>query len=672
MGVVWRGNPQYAGDKLRSAAPSLFAPLAKIPGVRVVSLMKEASSDECTTAAAEDIGAAAWSDFAEAAASFVNLDLIVSVDTAAAHLAGALGLPLWLALYSSPDMRWGLGRDDSPWYPTARLFRQQRRAEWGPVFARIVEEFGALVRHQLRPSQAVGKSSPAEALHNKGLALLQEGKIQEAVICLEDAVHFKPDSAPLRLNLGVAHAQVKRLDQAIVHFRKAVELHPASALGHANLGLAYVQSSRFAEAAEVLEIAARLDSESADVHNHLGIAQAQLGREEEAARSYARAIELRPKFHATHTNLGNLRRSQGRLEEALTCYDEALRLCPSEPDIYNNRAIAYDALKQTERALADYDRALALDPAHAETRFNRALALLLQDNYPRGLEEYEWRWRRPGRGMPDWDVPLWDGVMAPGKKLWIWSEQGLGDVLHCCRFAPVLARQGMQVFFQAPAALVRVLQTMDGVADVFGPRDPIEALDAHVPVMSLPRLCGMKRLDDAPKNVPYLRVDESIRQACRERVRGAADFVVGLAWRGNPQYAGDRARSALPSAFAGLARIAGIRLVSLIKEATAAECAEAGALDVGAADWNDFADAAAAFANLDLIISVDTAAAHLAGALGLPVWIALPSAPDWRWGLARDDSPWYPTARLFRQETRGDWEGISRRIVEEAKRLPMG
>ena len=555
-------------------------------------------------------------------------------------------------------MRWGLGRDDSPWYPTARLFRQQRRAEWGPVFARIVEELGALVRHGLSAKQAVGKSSPAEALHNKGLALLQEGKTQEAAICLEDAVHFKPDSAPLRLNLGVAHAQLKRLDQAIVHFRKAVELHPASALGHANLGLAYVQTSRYAEAAEVLEIAARLDAESADVHNHLGIAQAQLGREDEAARSYARAIELRPTFHATHTNLGNLLRSQGRLEEALACYDEALRLCSSEPDIYNNRAIAYDALKQTDRALADYDRALAIDPAHAETHFNRALALLLQDDYPRGLDDYEWRWRRPGRGMPDWDLPLWDGVPTTGKKLWIWSEQGLGDVLHCCRFAPLLACQGMQVFFQAPAALVRLLKTMDGVADVFGPRDPVEGLDAHVPVMSLPRLCGMKRLDDAPKSVPYLTVDDSARQACRERVRGDADFVIGLAWRGNPQYAGDRARSAPSSAFTMLAKVPGVRLVSLIKKASAAECAEAGALDIGAADWKDFAEAAAAFANLDLIISVDTAAAHLAGALGLPVWIALPSAPDWRWSLGRDDSPWYPTARLFRQETRGLGRGV--------------
>jgi Flp pilus assembly protein TadD len=669
VGVVWRGNPQYAGDKIRSVPPDLLAPLAKIPGVRVVSLMKESTPEECAAAGAADIGATAWADFAEAAATFVNLDLVISVDTAAAHLAGALGLPVWIALPSSPDMRWGLRREDSPWYPTARLFRQERRAEWGPLFARIIEELAALVRRGIPPSRAVGKSSPAEALHSRGLALLQENRTEEAVAYLEDAVRFQGDSAAMRLNLGVALAQLRRLDDAARQFRKTVEIDPQSAVGHANLGLACVQSARYAEAAGVLETAARLDPKSPDVHNHLGIALAQLGREEEAARSYARAIELRPQYHAPHTNLGNLLRSQGRLEEALACYETALRLCPSEPDIYNNRGIAYDGLRQIERALADYDKALALNPAHAETRFNRSLALLLQDDYPRGLEEYEWRWRRPGRGMPDWGAPLWDGSVTPGKSLLVWPEQGLGDVIHCCRFAPLLAERGLRVFVQVPATLVQLVQTLRGVAGVVGPGEAVPGIDVHAPVMSLPRLWGMKRLDDAPGPVPYLSADPTAVAACRERVRAGAALVVGVAWRGNPSYAGDRLRSTPADAFAPLARVPGVRVVSLMKEATAEECGAAGAADIGAAAWADFAEAAAAVANLDLVISVDTAAAHLAGALGLPVWIALPSAPDWRWGLAREDTPWYPRARLFRQEGRGEWDAVFARIADELARL---
>ncbi len=669
VGVVWRGNPQYAGDKIRSVPPELVAPLAKVPGVRVVSLMKETTEEERQATGAADVGGTAWADFAEAAAAFVNCDLVISVDTAGAHLAGALGLPVWIALPSAPDMRWGLGREDSPWYPTARLFRQERRGEWGPVFARLADELGVLVRRGLRPAQAVGKSSVAEALHTRGLALLGEGRPEEATAYLKDAVRLKPDVAAMRLNLGVALAQLRRLDEAIREFRKNVELDRDSALGHANLGLAYVQSARYAEAAEVLQTAVRLDPKSADVHNHLGIALAQVGREEEAARCYARAIELRPQYHAPHTNLGNLLRSQGRLEESLACYEEALRLCPSEPDIYNNRGIAYDGLRQTERALADYERALALNPAHAETRFNRALALLLQDDYPRGLEEYEWRWRRPGRGMPEWDVPLWDGSVAPGRSLLVWSEQGLGDVIHCCRFASLFAERGMRVFVQAPAALVGLLRTLRGVAGVVGPGDAVPGLDAHAPVMSLPRLWGMRRLDDAPGPVPYLSADPAAVAACRDRVRAGADLVVGVAWRGNPGYAGDRLRSAPPSAFAPLAAVPGVRVVSLMKDATPEEREASGAADIGAPGWADFAEAAPDVASCDLVISVDTAAAHLAGALGVPVWVALPSAPDWRWGLSREDSPWYPTARLFRQEQRGEWEPVVARLAEELARL---
>ncbi len=667
VGIVWRGNPKYAGDKIRSAASERFAPLANIAGVRVVSLMKEATDEEREAAGAADIGATEWADFAAAAAAFVNLDLVISVDTAAAHLAGALGLPVWIALPSAPDMRWGLKRDDCPWYPTARLFRQERRADFVPVFARIVDELSLLVRRGLRPVQSVGKSPLAESLQTRGMELMREGRRDEAATYLADAVRLKPDSPAMRLNLGVALAQQRKLPDAVREFRKSVELDPDSALGHANLGLAYIQANRHAEAIDVLETAARLDGGSTDVFNHLGIALAQVGRDEEAARAYARAIELRPGFHAPHTNLGNLLRSQGRLEEALACYDEALRLCPTEPDIYNNRAIAYDGMQQTERALADYDHALALDPAHVETRFNRALALLLQDDYAPGMEEYEWRWRRPGRGMPDWGVPLWDGTVTPGGRLLIWSEQGLGDAIHCCRFAALLAERGMEIFVQAPTPLIRLLRSLRGVAGVIGKGDPVPAADSHAPIMSLPRLWGMKRLDDAPGPVPYLTADASLSEACRDRIRGGAKLVVGVCWRGNPQYAGDRTRSAPAAIFAQLADMPGVRLVSLMKEATAAECEAARAANVGA--WADFAETAAALTNVDLVISVDTAAVHLAGALGVPVWIALPLAPDWRWGLARNDSPWYPTARLFRQEQRGDWDLVFRRMADELAQL---
>ncbi len=665
VGVVWRGNPGYAGDRIRSAAPELLAPLGRIPGVRLVSLQKDVPAEELAAAGAEDVGSQGWEDFADTAAVVANLDLVVSVDTAAAHLAGALGVPLWLALPSAPDWRWGLDRADSPWYPSARLFRQRRRGDWDDVFQRLAAELEVVARRELPPADVVGKSSPADALQNRGLALLGSNKPEEAAALFEDAVRLKADSAALRINFGVALAQRHRLDDAVRQFREAVALDPESSLGCANLGLAYVESQRYAEAAEVLAKAAALAPDSADVHNHRGIALAQLGREEEAARCYARAIELRPDYHPPHTNLGNLLRSQGRLEEALACYEDAIRLCPGDPEIYNNRGIAYDGMQETDRALEDYERALALDPDHVETRFNRALAYLLQGDYERGLEEYEWRWRRPRREMPDWGKPAFDGSAAPGRTVLVWSEQGLGDVLHCCRFAALLGERGMHVLFQAPAPLVRLLRTLPGVAGVFGPGEPLPEFDCQAPVMSLPKLCGMRGLDEAPAPIPYLAADPAAAAACRERVRAGAPVVVGVAWRGNPGYAGDRIRSAAPELLAPLGRIPGVRLVSLQKDVPAEELAAAGAEDVGSQGWEDFADTAAVVANLDLVVSVDTAAAHLAGALGVPLWLALPSAPDWRWGLDRADSPWYPSARLFRQLRRGDWDDVFRRLAAE-------
>ena len=274
----------------------------------------------------------------------------------------------------------------------------------------------------------------------------------------------------------------------------------------------------------------------------------------------------------------------------------------------------------------------------------------------------------PGTRYAPANAPLWDGVIAPGKSLLIWPEQGLGDVIHCCRFAPLLAARGLRVYLEVPAPLVALARTLPGLAGVVGPGDRLPEVDAHAPIMSLPKFWGMTRVDDAPGPVPYLSADGAAAQAVRQRVRGEAAFVVGIAWRGNPQYAGDRTRSVPAKTFAELCAIPGIRVVNLMKEASAAERAEAKAEDIGAASWTDFAEAAAAFTNLDLVISVDTAAAHLAGALGLPVWIALPVAPDWRWGLEREDSPWYPTARLFRQQIRGDWQEVFGRIAEELRR----
>ena len=270
----------------------------------------------------------------------------------------------------------------------------------------------------------------------------------------------------------------------------------------------------------------------------------------------------------------------------------------------------------------------------------------------------------PGRHA-HWGRPLWDGSDPVGRTILLWGEQGLGDTLQFCRYAALLASRGATPLLCVPELLVRLLRTVPGVTGVESSSDRLPPFACHAPLMSFMRLFQMRSLDDAPAPVPYLSADPVASAACRERVRAGASLVVGVVWRGNPQYAGDKIRSVPPDLLAPLAKIPGVRLVSLMKETTEEERQATGAADIGGTDWADFAEAAAAFTNLDLVISVDTAAAHLAGALALPAWIALPSAPDMRWGVQREDSPWYPTARLFRQQKRADWGPVFARIADE-------
>ena len=316
-------------------------------------------------------------------------------------------------------------------------------------------------------------------------------------------------------------------------------------------------------------------------------------------------------------------------------------------------------------AVASYSRALELKPDYPDAYLNRALGRLLLDDYEGGLEDYEWRWRRPGRGMSNWGRPLWDGNDPVGRTLLLWGEQGLGDTIHYCRYAVLLKLRGATPILCVQEPLVRLLRTLPGVGPVVSSAEKLPPFSAHAPLMSGPRLFGMRSLNEAPAPVPYLTADPAAAAECRDPVRRGAKLVVGVVWRGNPHYAGDRIRSVKPELVAPLAQIPGVRLVSLMKGAAPEELAAAGAADIGGEGWADFADTAAVVVNLDLVVSVDTAAAHLAGALGVPVWIALPSAPDMRWGLGREDSPWYPTARLYRQQRRGDWKSVFSRMIDE-------
>ena len=583
--------------------------------------------------------------------------------------------------------------------------------ELNPHSPDYYHNYGVALAHRNRLDEAIAafrealrlKPEGTSALSNMGLALSQQGQTDEAAAALRECLRLEPQSVEVRHRLANILRNAHKPAEALPHLEEAVRLRPESAELHHSLGLALVDAGKSQEAIAAYREALRLEPKYADALNNLGIILQNIGQSDEAIAYYRKALRIRPhssetynnlgvalaardrhedaimayrsalqlfsKSAAAYSNLGNAFRQIGLVDDAIAALDQALQFNPNYAEGHNNKAVALVQGGQVAEGVAGYNRALELKPDYPDAYLNRALARLLLGDYEGGVEDYEWRWKRPGRGMPNWGRPLWDGNDPVGRAILLWGEQGLGDTIQYCRYAAVLATKGATPLLCVPELVVRLLRTVPGVGKVESSSDRLPPFSCHAPLMSFMRLVPMRSLDDAPARVPYLSADATAADACRERVRAGADLVVGVVWRGNPQYAGDKIRSVSPDLVAPLAKVPGVRVVSLMKEGTEEELKLAGAEEIGATGWIDFAEAAAAFANLDLVISVDTAAAHLAGALALPVWIALPSAPDMRWGLKREDSPWYPTARLFRQQQRGEWGPVFARIVEELAML---
>ena len=325
-----------------------------------------------------------------------------------------------------------------------------------------------------------------------------------------------------------------------------------------------------------------------------------------------------------------------------------------------------------DEALAACERAIALKPEFPVARSNRAMMLLLKGEFAKAWAEYEWRLQRgdiaPPRGLSQ---PQWKGEDPAGLAILIHAEQGVGDSIHFIRYAPLLAARGARVIVECQPELVALFRTVEGVERVLAAGETLPAFDRHVPMMSLP-FAFHTTLDAIPARVPYLRADETRVKAWAERVaREGGRMKVGVAWAGKPSHKDDHLRSLRLSAFAPLAEAKGVSFYSLQKSEAAAQAKDPppGMALIDLTDEiKDFADTAALLVNLDLVIAVDTAVIHLGGALARPVWTLLHFVPDWRWMLDREDSPWYPTMRLFRQPAPGDWPAVLHRVAEELVR----
>jgi tetratricopeptide (TPR) repeat protein len=569
----------------------------------------------------------------------------------------------------------GLGQPDE----AVRAYREALRIR--PDFIEALNNLGNALVNQNKPDEAraaferVLRLRPdyAEAHNNLAATLRQQGHWTEAATHYREAIRLKPDYAEAHNNLGVSLQGFGNLEEAEASYRTALRLRPNYPDAHTNLGTVLTRLGRYQAAAAEHREALRLRPAYAEAHSNLGNTFVAERRYSEAEASYREALHVRPDYAEGHHNLGTALAEQGKLVEADASYREALRLRPDYAEACGNLATALLAQGKPDEALAVHEPILERKPDSADAHLWRALVRLLSGDWEGGWQDYEWRWRCEEFGrLPD-DTPRWIGEPLKGRTILLHAEQGLGDTLLFVRYARLVQQRGGMVTLACPKALLRLLSTCPGVGELVGQGSALPAHDCHAPLLSLPGILGTTPAN-VPANVPYVYADPDLVERWRHELARYSGFKVGIAWQGNPQFKGDRLRSPPLAHFEPLARVAGVRLFSLQKGHGSEQLRQVGFPVVDLASRLDetsgpFMDTAAVMKNFDLVVASDSATVHLAGALGVPVWVALPFAPHWIWLLNRQDSPWYPTARLFRQRRWGDWPEVFERLGAELSTL---
>ena len=705
IGLAWRGRASHKDDQNRSLP--LAAWLPHLPkSIDYVSLQKEVSQAErelLRSCAIPHFGELLH-DFSDTAALCDWMDLVLTVDSSVAHLAAAMGKPTWIVLPYAPDWRWLLNRADSPWYPSVKLYRQTEPGQWGPVLARVADDL-------LQVFAPVGKplfvlpAEQVEAVFEHGFQLHQKGQLAQARAAYEEVLRMQPRHCDALHLLGAIAIQSRDPARAVELMGKAVEINPRFVEAHTNLAAALMEINRPLEALTRCNQAIAIRPDYADAHSNRGLALQQLQRLEEALNSYDQALALKPDHVDAHCNRGTVLVELHRLDEALRSYDQAIAIDPACVEAFCNRGIARKKRHHYAAALADYEQALAIAPRHLKSHFNRGLVLqnmqrlqeamdsfdqaiairpdymnayfsksltcLLAGQLQQGWKLYESRWQYDGGFSPrPFAQAQWSGAeKLLGKTILLHAEQGLGDCLQFCRYAKLVKSRGARVLLEVPPPLTSLLANLEGVDAVLTKGQPLPAFDCHCPLLSLP-LAFQTGLDSIPSPGAYVQSSASQRHQWSQRLGAKTRPRVGLVWTGSTLHKDDQNRS-LPLTLLLHYLPASVDYVSLQKEVSPAdrELLRSSAIPHFGELLHDFSDTAALCELMDVVLSVDTSVAHLVAAMGKSTWIVLPYAPDWRWLLNRDDSPWYASARLFRQTEPGQWGAVLGRVAKDLASL---
>ncbi|CAB1064797.1 hypothetical protein D1BOALGB6SA_9594 [Olavius sp. associated proteobacterium Delta 1] len=503
-----------------------------------------------------------------------------------------------------------------------------------------------------------------------GDILQREEKFTEAVNYYRKALSLNPNLVEGLCNMGNALRQLAQYNQAIACYRKSLVCNPRLPEAYNNMGLAYSQQDQYDSAETCFKTAIALSPDYAQAYNNLGNVYRDKFDYQAAMEQYHQALSLAPESSMINYNLGILFQIRNEADKAVLYYQKAVEGQSPIPDAHNNLGKYYQDRNQPERSISHFVKAIDLDPEHFDAHFNRSLSLLATARFEEGWNEYEWRFKRD-----DWKrvyphrlkSPRWDGREFTGKTLFIHSEQGFGDTIWFVRYLPQVKSRGGSIIFESRPELIDLLQDnigVDQLASMSFDHPPQISHDLHIPLMSLPAVLATT-IETIPAQVPYLYASEAKFQNWAARINGSG-FKIGLVWAAKST--NKHERSCALENFLPLLTIKNIQIYGLQKGEDA-QTVNQMPVDVHnlGQEFETFADTAGAVECLDLVISVDTAVAHLAGAMGKPVWVLLPFAADWKWLLERRDSPWYPTMRLFRQPQPGDWKRVVLSLVEELK-----
>lgn len=439
-----------------------------------------------------------------------------------------------------------------------------------------------------------------------------------------------------------------------------------------NSGWKLHQQGKIREAEQLYRQAIAANSSDGVAWCFLGMSLHDQERFGDALLAYQQSLTLQPHLPATYQNLGKTLGRLRRFDEAIACFDQAMALTPNYLNAYKNKARALYFKGDLAAAAAVHRQALTLAPGDVETHMNLGMLALMHGDIAKGWPEYAWRWKTTEGALPQVPQPLWDGSSLCGKSILLTPEQGLGDSIQFIRYALILKQRfGCRVVFQSPRSLLELLATCPGLDQLVASSDPIPATDYYAPLLHVPAMLGHGPAD-FPDIGPYLSPREDLVRLWRERLPTTAQFKVAISWRGSPKHPIDRMRSFPLAEFAAIARLPHVKLFSVQKGAGVEElntlAGPLGITDLGKQldeTTGAFVETSAVLQNVDLVIACDTALIHVAGALGVPVWVAVTRTPDWRWLLGRSDSPAYPTLRLFRQSEFGDWSSVFAAMAQQ-------